>query len=64
MYAHAHIEVHTCVCSHTTTVLENTTTEPHVHDISADIVRVWLSGYILQQTVIATLDLNSPALWP
>jgi hypothetical protein len=24
------------------------TTEPHAHDISTDIVRVWLSGYILQ----------------
>jgi hypothetical protein len=33
-----------CVC-----VLENTTTEPHAHDISADIMRVRLSGYILQQ---------------
>ncbi len=29
-------------------VLENITTEPHAHDISADIVRMWLSGYILQ----------------
>jgi hypothetical protein len=28
--------------------LEDITTEPHAHDISADIVRVWLSGYILQ----------------
>jgi hypothetical protein len=28
--------------------LENITTEPHAHDISADILRVWLSGYILQ----------------
>ena len=32
-------------------LLENITTEPHAHDISADIVRVWLSGYILQQYV-------------
>ena len=29
-------------------MLENITTEPHAHDISADILRVWLSGYILQ----------------
>ncbi len=27
---------------------ENITTELHAHDISADIVRVWLSGYIRQ----------------
>jgi hypothetical protein len=26
--------------------LENITTEPHAQDISADILRVWLSGYI------------------
>ncbi len=32
-------------------MLENITTEPHAHDISADIVRVWLSGYILQQSM-------------
>jgi hypothetical protein len=32
-------------------MLENITTEPHVHGISADVVRVWLSGYILQQYV-------------
>ncbi len=31
-----------------TPVLENTTTEPHAQDFSADILRVWLSGYILQ----------------
>ncbi len=30
-------------------MLEDITTEPHAHDISADIMRVWLSGYILQQ---------------
>jgi hypothetical protein len=29
-------------------LLENMTTEPHAQDISADILRVWLSGYILQ----------------
>jgi hypothetical protein len=36
--------------THTHTLLEDITTEPHAHDISADIVRVWLSGYILQHT--------------
>ncbi len=30
-------------------MLEKLTTEPHAQDISADNVRVWLSGYILQQ---------------
>ncbi len=30
-------------------LLEDVTTEPHAQDISADILRVWLSGYILQQ---------------
>ncbi len=30
-------------------MLEDVTTEPHAQEISADIVRVWLSGYILQQ---------------
>jgi hypothetical protein len=34
-------------------MLEDITTEPHAHDISADIVRVWLSGYILQQSGIS-----------
>jgi hypothetical protein len=29
-------------------LLEDITTEPHAQDISADILRVWLSGYILQ----------------
>ncbi len=37
---------HACAC---VDVLKDITTEPHAHDISADIVRVWLSGYILQQ---------------
>jgi hypothetical protein len=32
-------------------VLEDITTEPHAQDISADILRVWHSGYILQQYV-------------
>jgi hypothetical protein len=30
-------------------VSKNIITEPHAQDISADILRVWLSGYILQQ---------------
>jgi hypothetical protein len=34
---------------HVQVLLENITTEPHAQDISADILRVWLSGYILQQ---------------
>ncbi len=34
--------------SHTHKLLEDITTEPHAHDISADIVRVWLSGDILK----------------
>ncbi len=28
-------------------MLEDITTEPHAQDISADILRMWLSGYIL-----------------
>jgi hypothetical protein len=32
-------------------MLENVTTDPYAQDISADILRVWLSGYILQQSV-------------
>ncbi len=36
--------MYVCVC-----MLENITTEPHAQNISADILRVWLSGYILQQ---------------
>jgi hypothetical protein len=35
-----------CVCVY---VLENITPEPHTQDISADVLRVWLSGYTLQQ---------------
>jgi hypothetical protein len=35
-------------------MLEHITTEPHVHEISADIVRVWLSRYILQQCTLQT----------
>ena len=31
-------------------VLENITTEPHAQDISADLLRVWLSGYILEHS--------------
>jgi hypothetical protein len=30
-------------------MLENITTEPHAQNISADILRVWLSIYFLQQ---------------
>ena len=44
MYSHAHAM---CVCIMYVFLLEYITTEPHAHDISADIVRVWLSGYIL-----------------
>ncbi len=29
-------------------LLEDITTEPHAQDVSADVLRVWLSGYILQ----------------
>jgi hypothetical protein len=32
-------------------MLEDITTEPHEHEISADIVRVWLSGFILQHVL-------------
>jgi hypothetical protein len=35
-------------CIHT--LLENITTETHAQDTSADILRVWLSGYILKHT--------------
>jgi hypothetical protein len=46
IYLYIHTYIHTW--------LENITTEPHAHNISADIVRVWLSGYILQHTYIHT----------
>jgi hypothetical protein len=38
-------------------VLEDITTEPHAQEISADILRVWLSGYILQQYVFVIMCL-------
>jgi hypothetical protein len=34
-------------------LLEDITTEPRAHDFSTDIVRVWLSGYILQHALIS-----------
>jgi hypothetical protein len=34
-------------------MLEDITTEPHAHDISADIVRVWLSA-----TVVISSNIN------
>jgi hypothetical protein len=49
---HACVRMRVCVSFHVCTyVLEDITTEPHAHEISADIVRVWLSDYILQQYV-------------
>ncbi len=39
-------------------MLENITTGPHAHEISADIVRVWLSGCILQQYVYVYVYLH------
>ena len=39
------LQVH-CVCMYVY-VLENVTTEPHVQYIGADVLRVWLSGYII-----------------
>ncbi len=42
--------VSVCTCRYVPCfMLENITTEPHAQDISADALRVWLSGYILQQ---------------
>jgi hypothetical protein len=38
--------------TYTYILLENIATKPHAHDISADIVRVWLFGYILQHIYI------------
>ncbi len=47
-----HFQACTYVCMYVYThvcMLENITTETRSQDISADILRVWLSGYILQQ---------------
>ncbi len=41
-----------CCLPDSVIMLEDITTEPHAHDISADILRVWLSGYILQHIKI------------
>ena len=43
--------MYVCMQAHAP-LLENITTEPHAQDISADIMRLWLSGYILQYIYI------------
>jgi hypothetical protein len=45
-----HIHIYIYIYIYIYKLLENITTEPHAQDISADILRVWLSGYILQHT--------------
>jgi hypothetical protein len=53
VYIHTYIKNRVYILRYSSTCLqvqlENITTEPHTQDISADILRVWLSGYILQQ---------------
>jgi hypothetical protein len=67
MRTYAHTYIHVCIHIHTYVLLEDITTEPHAHEISADIVRVWLSGYILQHEAkgrrFGTLETAKSGRW-
>jgi hypothetical protein len=52
IYVCMYVCMYVCIYIYIYILLEDITTEPHAHDISADIVRVWLSGYILQYIYI------------
>ncbi len=56
-YRHTHDTLQNTIWKYI--LLENITTEPHAHDISADIVRVWLSGYIIQHTYMQKAHIHA-----
>jgi hypothetical protein len=49
-------DTHTWHESKQARLLRSATTERHAHDISADIVRTWLSGYKLQHRLTRAFD--------